>query len=99
MQAPLGRCKERNVRQKQRSRAGSPGCFFLCCTPGSVLVRRPRRFRSCLRPQFFLNGGASMAACAVCHRYITKARFSSSCCKTGKAQPDISTRLAASIAA
>jgi len=31
--------------------------------------------------------------------YITSARFSSSCCRTGMEQPDISTRPAASIAA
>src|ERR1043166_9673433 len=34
-----------------------------------------------------------------CHRYMTSARFSSSFSKTGKEQPDISTRPTASIAA
>ena len=101
MSAPHGRG------QKPQSRAGWPGCF--CRGTGSVhLVStgRPQNvkiseLRGLTRQEAYPHDIANrnLANRSLAHCYMTNARFSSSCSRTGRAHPAISTLLAASRAA
>ena len=71
--------------------------FFV--VPGERLGSTSPQISIVYSPNFFSTAAPAWQHAPSVTAYITKARFSSSCCKTGSAQPDISTRLAASIAA
>jgi hypothetical protein len=75
---------------RPQSRAGSPGLLSW---------NRLRESRFDTQNQNVLRSPADSSSPSQARTYITIARFSSSCCRTGNAQPAISTRLAASSAA
>jgi hypothetical protein len=88
------------MRQKTQSRAGWPGSFF-CVEPIRLILFRPAESECQISEAL----SVPRAIAPWVHRptprtsYITRARFSSSYCRTGRAHPAISTRPAASRAA